>query len=60
MLVEYINGVNITPKTGKETIIELDSHPDGPLFDHTFTSPIYRDQLLNRIGKYIDTNCREI
>jgi RHS repeat-associated protein len=44
----------------KDTIIELDSHPDAPLFDHKFTSPTYRDQLAKRTKRYIKSQGKEI
>lgn len=40
-------------KRAKETIIDLPSHPETSLFDHTFTSPTYLKKLKENIDAYI-------
>ena len=42
------------------TIMELNSHPDAPLMDHTFISPTYRDELAKRTKNYIKSQGKEI
>lgn len=44
----------------KGTIIELDSHPNASFFDHSFTSPTYEGELINRISRYIATQGKKI
>ncbi|PJD93788.1 MAG: type IV secretion protein Rhs, partial [Parachlamydia sp.] len=43
----------------KGTIIE-DSHPNASFFDHSFTSPTYRRELINSIRSYIAIQGQEI
>jgi hypothetical protein len=37
------------------TIIDLDSHPDAPFFDHKFASPTYEQKLREHITTYIES-----
>lgn len=47
-------------KRSKNTIVELESHPDAPWFDHPFDSPSYLKKLQDHINEYIITNGRNI
>lgn len=40
-------------KRAQNSIALLSSHPDAPLWDHSFMSPTYTKTLKNRINKYL-------
>lgn len=44
----------------KGTIVELNSHPDAPLFDHEFMSPTYTSKLFTHLSNYIMSNGKEL
>ena len=43
-----------------DTIVDLRSHPDAPIFDHPFQSPTYTDALERELRKYIKLQGRKL
>jgi len=47
-------------RRAKDTIIDLEFHPDAPWFDHDFLSPTYENIIKDSVLQFIGTNGRDV